>query len=252
MENTATTTNPTKMQEELNSVIALMQSDMMYYEELADRHSKQENCAEDSALLVDTIKESITHVKGYYDKLLEKSLLLVPKKEETKALVDKSSEARKRKRDEEEDPEMEDKQVVVRVHVPTEKMRFVAGKYFSNKERLENKYRIRVSIPDKGGEEITLKGRAERVAAAKEDILVNLPADQIYAVEPKFVGSIIGRNGYQINKLRRYHKVNIEIRHEKEVIISGPVERCDAAWRDIKAILNRCKRDAEDRLFRDW
>ena len=175
MENIATTTNSTKMQEEMNSVFALMRSDVMFYEELADRQSKRENFAEESAMLVDTIKASITNVKGYYDKLLEKALLLVPKKEETKALVDQSSEARKRKRDEEEEPEMEDKQVVVRVRVPTEKMRFVAGKYFSNKERLENKYRIRVSIPEKGGQEITLKGRADRVAAAKEDILVNLP-----------------------------------------------------------------------------
>jgi predicted PilT family ATPase len=252
MENLASPTIPTKMQAELNLVAALMMSGVVKYEELADRHSKKENCADESSILADTVKETIENVKKFCTEFLHKVLLLVPEKEETKAVVDQSNETRKRKRDEDEEPEKEDKQVVVRVHVPTEKMRFVAGKYYSNRDRLENKYRIHVTIPEKGGEEITLKGRADRVADAKEDILVNLPKDRKYVVEEKFVGSIIGRNGDRIKELRRYHKVNIEIRNKNEVIISGPVERCDAAWKEIKGILNRRKRDAEDRLCRDW
>jgi len=143
------------------------------------------------------------------------------------------------------------KQVIVKVHVPSEKMRFVAGKQFSNKDRLESKYQIRVHIPQRGGEEVELKGRAHRVAAAKEDILANLPADQTHVVPKRFIGSIIGRNGEKINELRRRHKVRIDVKYDNEVTISGAKERCDDAWRDIKAILNRCKRDEEERQSRD-
>jgi len=96
-----------------------------------------------------------------------------------------------------------------------------------------------------------LKGRADRVAAAKEDILVNLPVDQNHVVPKKFIGSIIGRNGEKIQELRRRHKVRIQVKYDNEVFISGVKERCDAAWRDIKAIIDRCKRDEEDRLLRD-
>jgi len=137
------------------------------------------------------------------------------------------------------------------VHVPAEKMAFVAGKYHSNKERLERKYSIRVYIPEKGGEVVELKGRADRVAAAKEDILMNLPADQNHVVPKKFIGSIIGRNGEKIQELRRRHKVRIQIKYDNEVFISGAKERCDDAWKDIRAIIDRCKRDEEDRVLRD-
>ena len=229
----SSTTHLNEMQQELNNVVARMQSDLTEYGKLAENDA-------DAA-------------RTFYNKMLAKAQLLVPKKEETEALVDQSSESRKRKRDEEEDqPEKEVmKQVIVKVHVPSEKMRFVAGKQFSNKDRLESKYKVRVHIPQRGGEEVELKGPAHRVAAAKEDILANLPADQTHVVPKKFIGSIIGRNGEKINELRRRHKVRIDVKFDNEVTISGAKERCDDAWSDIKAILNRCKRDEEDRKSRD-
>jgi len=98
----------------------------------------------------------------YCNKMFEKAQLLVPKKEGTEALVDQISESRKRKRDEEEDqPEKEVmKQVIVKVRVPAEKMAFVAGKYYSNKERLESKYQIRVYIPDKRRRGSRIEGKS--------------------------------------------------------------------------------------------
>jgi len=98
---------------------------------------------------------------------------------------------------------------------------------------------------------VELRGRADRVAAAKEDILTSLPVDLIHVVPKKFIGSIIGRNGEMINKLRRRHKVKIQVRYDNEVFISGAKERCDDAWKDIIAIIDGCKRDEEDRLLRD-
>ena len=230
-----------------------MQTDLTEYGKLAERGSEQENDADASSSLIDDMKVTSDAARIYCNKMLDKAQLLVPKKEGTEALVDQISESRKRKRDEEEDqPEKEVmKQVIVKVHVPSEKMRFVAGKQFSNKDRLESKYKVRVHIPQRGGEEVELKGLAHRVAAAKEDILMNLPGDQTHAVPKKFIGSIIGRNGEKINELRRRHKVRIDVKFDNEVTISGAKERCDDAWSDIKAILNRCKRDEEDRQSRD-
>ncbi len=98
---------------------------------------------------------------------------------------------------------------------------------------------------------VELRGRADRVAAAKKDILTSLPVDVTHVVSERFIGSIIGRNGEMINKLRRRHKVKILIKNDIEVFISGPKDRCDDAWRDIKAIIDRCKRDEEDRQRRD-
>lgn len=184
-----------------------------------ERSSKQQDVAEAARNLVVDIKGTIDAVRKFESQLLEKAQLLVPKKEGTEALVDQISESRKRKREEEEEPveRKEMKQVAVKVHVPTEKMCFVAGKFYSNRERLERKYQVRVYIPEKGGEVVELRGRADRVAAAKEDILTSLPVDLTRVVSQKFIGSIIGRNGEMINKLRRRHKIKIQIRNDVEV-----------------------------------
>jgi len=128
------------MQEEYNDVTARMQSDLIEYEVLNERNSQQEDVAEAASDLSNKIKGTITAVRKFESQLLEKVQLLVPKKEETKSLVDQSSESRKRKREEEEEPfeKVEMKQVAVKVNVPAEKMCFVAGKFYSNRERLEN------------------------------------------------------------------------------------------------------------------
>jgi len=101
-----------------------MQSDLIEYEVLNERSSKQQDVAESASNLVDDIKRTIVAVRKFESQLLEKAQLLVPKKEGTEALVDESSESRKRKREEEEEPvkRKEMKEVAVKVQVPAEKI----------------------------------------------------------------------------------------------------------------------------------
>ena len=101
-------------------------------------------------------------------KQIEKAQLLALEKQKSNALLDQSNEVRKRMPKEEERVR-EEKEIVVQVRVPGGKLRNFAGE----RERLEYKYRIRVHIPERSGEEVELKGLDYRVAAARNYIMDN-------------------------------------------------------------------------------
>ncbi len=129
-----------------------------------------------------------------------------------------------------------EKQVLVKVIVPEERMGQVVGKGHANQDRIARKYGVKVILPARGGNEVELRGPADRVAAARWDILDHLIIEQEYRLESHHVGAIIGRKGATINSLRRDHRVNIYFKNER-VFISGTPQDCEDAWSSIKSIV---------------
>ena len=159
----------------------------------------------------------------------------VPKEEKRKPLADRN-ERRKRNREEDDEFEEEERHVAVKVIISAEKMGHVIGRRHANKERLEQKYGIRMSVPEQGGKEILLKGPADRVEKARREIIDNLPCDLTYPLNRRFIRSLVGYGGEAIRNLSDDHNVSIELLDEK-IIISGKRERCLEAANTIKSML---------------
>jgi len=158
----------------------------------------------------------------------------VPKEEKRKPLAD-WSERRKRNREDDEF-EVEERHVAVKVIVRAEQMGHVIGRRHANRERLEQKYGVRISVPERGGKEILLKGPADRVEKARREIIDNLPCDLNYPLNRRFIRSLDGYGGEAIRNLSDDHNVSIELLDEK-IIISGKRERCLEAANTIKSML---------------
>ena len=135
-----------------------------------------------------------------------------------------------------------------KVVVPEDMMGFVAGRQFANSKRIENTYDVKVIIPAKGkGNVIVLQGRdADKLSAAKTDIMESIPFTLTQPIDPKFVGLIIGYKWQGIKKLCKDHDVkSIEFDDKKTVIIKGKRDCCEAALKAINAIVD--KRKDQDR-----
>lgn len=133
-----------------------------------------------------------------------------------------------------------EKQVFIKVIVPAERMGQVVGKGHANQDRIGRKYGVRVVLPARGGNEVELRGPADRVAAARWDILDNLIIERDYSLESHHVGAIIGRKGSTIDSLRREHRVKIDFKNGR-VFLSGTAPDCEDAWSSIKGILAKIK-----------
>lgn len=143
---------------------------------------------------------------------------------------------RKRKREPDEYQDV----VVERVTIPVEKMGHVAGKGFGNKDRLQETYKIRVEIPERGGEVVTLIGPAKQVADAKADILENLPDEVVYTVNRRYISSVKGYQDRTVKDLCYRFRVKIKF-EDNDLIISGRKRDCDRALSSIKLIESKEK-----------
>jgi len=144
-------------------------------------------------------------------------------------------------------------QVEEKLLVPHEKVKFVAGRYFANVKRLEFDYDVRVSIPPMGGNEIILRGTADNVARAKNDIIDQIcPTTLIHPVKKNHLFAIEGHRGKVMNELCTEYEVRIRIDKENgNVLITGKKERCEAALVAIKTIESRQEKLVAD-LDSDW
>lgn len=137
-------------------------------------------------------------------------------------------------------PKAKEVQVEEKVVVPPEKMGFVVGRNFANVDRLEWNYEVKVSIPPKGGNEVLLRGTAENVTRAKNDIIDHIfPTTLIHPVKKNYLFAIEGHRGKVMNGLRKNFEVEIKIDKNKEVVsITGRKERCEEALIAIKQIVS--------------
>ena len=130
-------------------------------------------------------------------------------------------------------------QVTEKMALTPSQIGYVAGKLFANAKRLEKTYGVKVIFPPKGaGNEIILKGPADRVIAAIKEILDTIPWSVTHQIEERFIGLIIGRQGETIQYLRKKFNVDINTdKTKKEVLIGGKKVPCEDALRAIKLII---------------
>jgi len=151
------------------------------------------------------------------------------------------NEGRKQKRDEEERKQVHQQQKLVldKLTVPSDQMGLVAGKQFANKHRLESTYGIQLTIPFRGeGNDVLLLGPAEQVAAAKIDILEDLPVVLTYKVDQRLIRSMRSFDAVALEALRREHKVRFKF-GPAEIYIDGRKSRCEKTLTAIQSIIAR-------------
>jgi len=98
-----------------------------------------------------------------------------------------------------------------------------------------------VTVPSKnsGSNEILVEGLPERVAAAKFDILDNIPYILKRDIDTRFVGLIIGKKGEGLKRLSENYDIGIMFEDNKTAIITGKKENCEAALSEIYSIVEK-------------
>lgn len=109
---------------------------------------------------------------------------------------------------------------------------------------------VRIKFED--SKRVIITGKKEHCEAAWSEIQSivaklkdNLPVDLEQAIEPDFIGLIIGRGGEGVMRLSNHHGVDIQFKDKKAVIITGKRERCEAALSEINSIIKKRKLDDE-------
>ena len=132
-------------------------------------------------------------------------------------------------------------------YVPAHLLGSIVGMNGSNVKRIESKYDVQVSLPSakNGRSEIWVKGKStEDVSSAKKDIMDNLPWELVLAVDKNCYGSIIGRGGENVQRLRREYGVKIDLKGGY-AIIDGRKSRAEAAGEAIDTILSTQRKDGD-------
>ena len=128
------------------------------------------------------------------------------------------------------------------MYIGPEHMGYVVGCKLSKVNRLKKIYGVEITLRERGGSQIVIKGSADMVAAAKKDIEESLACETFF-VEKEFVAVIIGPKGERIKTLRIVHNVNIRINNEGEVVVFGKKSEREAAKKAIESIINQNKID---------
>lgn len=117
----------------------------------------------------------------------------------------------------------------------------IAGKEYSNLNRIESSYSVHVSLPSAKTiqKDILIKGSvAENVSAAKNDILEHLSGTLSMNLEKRLIGRIIGRRGDTVQSLCQKYGVKIFCKDGKARIV-GSKDRTEAAREAIVSIISK-------------
>jgi len=142
----------------------------------------------------------------------------------------------------EDDNKTQQVEVSEQFDVPLEAIgQYVIGKKYMNVHRLQEVYNVIVKTPPLGGTEIMVKGFAKDVAAAKSDIIKNIPSCILTeSIEKRFHGVIIGSQGTVIKGLRKDYNVKVDLlEREERIVIAGEKDDCKNVLGVIRSIVAR-------------
>ena len=124
-------------------------------------------------------------------------------------------------------------------YIPADLVKFVIGKNFSTLSRIELTYGVEVFLPQSGRSRIWLRGpTAEKVSAAKRDILKTLPVTLRWDLGEGFAdGTIFGSGEDRIQRLCKEYGVEISLKKGGKVYIWGEKSHSEAARDKIIAII---------------
>lgn len=128
---------------------------------------------------------------------------------------------RKRKR------ECEDhaKYVLEKVMIPSNMVGLVIETFSSIEQRSEEVYGVR-AIPQERGE-VVLRGPSNRIDAAREDFIENLPREYSYPIERSSVEWIQCYQEKAIQELRRQYRVGIRFTGSNVIVLGTKKECCE-------------------------
>ena len=104
-----------------------------------------------------------------------------------------------------------------------------------------------------GGNEVLLRGTAENVTSAKNDIMDLVhPTTLIHPVKKNYLFAIEGHRGKVMNDLCKEYDVRIQIdKKQEKVSITGRKDSCEEALIAIKKIVSKVENTIEG-FDMDW
>ena len=131
------------------------------------------------------------------------------------------------------------------ISIEPDKMDLVSGDEMSNMKRLKEVYDVDITLLFKGSYQIiiSIEGMAEMVFAAKKDIEEGLSCTKSFYIETGYIYRVIGREGKRIRNLEKEHGVQIGVRYDGKVVLTGHQGGCKSAKEAIESLIERGKND---------
>lgn len=128
------------------------------------------------------------------------------------------------------------------MYIDLEKMAHVVGKAMSNVNRLAKLHDVEVTLPVKGSSpKIIIEGLAEDVFAAKRDIEESIPLTMSFFIDKYYTPVVIGPEGKNIKFISKAYNVEIGVRKDGQVLVSGKKRNCEAAMKNIEFNISQRK-----------
>ncbi len=131
------------------------------------------------------------------------------------------------------------------ISIEPEKLDLVFGEDMSNMKRLKEVYDVDITLLFKGSYQIiiSIEGMAEMGFAAKKDIEEGLSCTKSFYIETGYIYRVIGREGKRIRNLGKAHGVQIGVRYDGKVVLTGHQGGCKSAKEAIESLIERWKND---------
>ena len=132
------------------------------------------------------------------------------------------------------------RQITEKFRVPPQKIGSVAGTGFANLNRLEKDYGVILLLPERGGDEIVVKGPAQQVAKCKKDVEDNLPWKTIFKVEKRLIRDF--QSHVNVKDIENDYRVKITFDRDA-TIVSGKKFGCGEAVQALMFIVDELKEE---------
>jgi len=135
--------------------------------------------------------------------------------------------------------------ITEQISIEPAKMDLVSGEGMSNMDRLKDVYDVDITLLFKGSSLIIIciEGLAEMVFAAKRDIEESLPCTTTFYIEKGYTYRVVGREGKGTRNLEKEHNVQIGVRYDGKVVVTGNQGGCKSAKEAIESLIERWKND---------
>ena len=132
------------------------------------------------------------------------------------------------------------------MNIAPEKMLFVAGYKKSSTLRLQIIDGVKITLPAKGGSEISIEGPAVKVYSAQKEIAESLPEEVSFVVEKDYIDLVLrGRRA-----MWKSHNAVVNIDGEGMVLIRAKKSECEVVKEAIESMIDdKKKSEAYKEIF---
>ncbi|VDM53739.1 unnamed protein product [Angiostrongylus costaricensis] len=157
-----------------------------------------------------------------------------------------------------------ERQVTVKVEIPSQFRRALLGNRGQKIHDLQSKHDVLIRFPERrqeaaeendGQDFVTISGRDTKCEEAKAELLSMVPISQVINVPLDMHGTLIGRGGETVRKIMQDFDVYVLIpknNESEEITVTGQAQNVEKALEKIREMISTFEAQAKDRKLRSF